>query len=193
MAAPAKTGARDRILAAAEELARCDGPAHLALDAVAARAGMSKGGLLYHFPAKLDLLEALVNGHLARFEEELSQKQRQCPEAPDSLMRCYLEVFVAEHARHQPPPTGVLAAMVQNPELLAPIKRFKRQMLDRLKANAADERQALILFLALEGLRSLSMCNVDVFSEDEATTALEALFAMVPEQGACDALPVRAG
>ncbi|MCC2097105.1 MAG: TetR family transcriptional regulator, partial [Hyphomicrobiales bacterium] len=37
---------RDRILRAASELAFKEGAAHLSLDAVAARAGVSKGGLL---------------------------------------------------------------------------------------------------------------------------------------------------
>lgn len=52
------TTARDRILEAAEELI-ADGDVPPSLDAVAARAGVSKGGLLYHF-GKHSLLEALV-------------------------------------------------------------------------------------------------------------------------------------
>ena len=55
-----KKSARQRILAAADELSRDLGPANLSLDAVAQRAGVSKGGLLYHFPSKARLLKALV-------------------------------------------------------------------------------------------------------------------------------------
>ena len=57
--------------------------------------------------------------------------------------------------------------MVQNPEMLAPIRRFKREMLDRLKANAQRSCEALTIFLALEGLRSLKLCDVDMLTDDE--------------------------
>ena len=53
---------RDRILDAFEALLIEDGEKAATLDAVAALAGVSKGGLLYHFGSK----EALVEGQLAR-------------------------------------------------------------------------------------------------------------------------------
>jgi AcrR family transcriptional regulator len=149
------------------------------LDAVAARAGVSKGGLLYHFPAKLDLLQALVEHHLEGTRNELAQKLAATGVCSNSMLRCYLEVFVSEEKRHQPPPSGVLAAMAQNPELLAPIKHFKREMLDRLKENAAEGSNAIILFLALEGLRSLKLFDVDVLTEEEARSAIKTLSEMV--------------
>ena len=61
--APSPGGtARDRILDAFEELLVQQGERGTTLEAVAAAAGVSKGGLLYHFGGK----EALVDGLLAR-------------------------------------------------------------------------------------------------------------------------------
>lgn len=174
-----KSGARDKILEAADELAREVGPAHLVLDAVATRAGVSKGGLLYHFPSKSDLLQALVESHLELFRDELAEMQGERGLAPDMLLQSYLEIFAAEQTRRQPPPSGVLAAMVQNPELLLPIKRFKREMLDRLKENAKDPSKALILFLALEGLRSLKLCDTDILTEAESKQSIQVLGEMI--------------
>ncbi|MDJ0316981.1 MULTISPECIES: TetR/AcrR family transcriptional regulator [Arthrobacter] len=51
---------RDRVLAAYEDLLISDGPQAATLDAVAASAGVSKGGLLYHFKSKEALIEALL-------------------------------------------------------------------------------------------------------------------------------------
>ena len=48
---------------------------HLSLDAVARRAGLSKGGLLYTFPTKAKLLEALVEQHVAEFDESLRKEE----------------------------------------------------------------------------------------------------------------------
>src|SRR5205809_615370 len=49
-----------KLLDAAEAVVVRQGIANLTLDAVAAEAGMSKGGLLHHFPTKDRLVEALV-------------------------------------------------------------------------------------------------------------------------------------
>lgn len=57
--------ARDRVLNAYEELLINDGPRAATLDAVAAAAGVSKGGLLYHFKSK----EALTGGLVHKLKE----------------------------------------------------------------------------------------------------------------------------
>src|SRR5690606_17155565 len=61
-----RENARQRILDAASQLVRKEGSAHLSLDAVAALAGISKGGLLYHFPNKTALLKAIVEQYVEK-------------------------------------------------------------------------------------------------------------------------------
>jgi AcrR family transcriptional regulator len=60
--APASASTRDRIIDAFAELLGENGERAATLDAVAAAAGVSKGGLLYHFGSK----EALIDGVLER-------------------------------------------------------------------------------------------------------------------------------
>lgn len=52
--------ARDRILDTLEEILTAEGERAATLDAVAARAHVSKGGLLYHFPNREALIMGLV-------------------------------------------------------------------------------------------------------------------------------------
>lgn len=52
--------ARERILAALRHLLSTGGLPAVTLEAVAAQAGVSKGGLLYHFPSKSHLLLGLL-------------------------------------------------------------------------------------------------------------------------------------
>ena len=91
-----------------------------------------------------------------------------------------VDLFVAEQAL--PPPTGVLAALAENPELLVPVSRFKRRLLDRLKANAKDENRALAVFLALEGMRSLRLSDTDRLApaEREAVLGFLAMLTAAP-------------
>lgn len=60
--------ARDRVLDAAGELVAA-GDAVPSLDAVAAAAGVSKGGLLYHFPDKRALLHGIIGRAVVEADE----------------------------------------------------------------------------------------------------------------------------
>jgi AcrR family transcriptional regulator len=56
-----KTSAKESVLDAFERVVIDRGERAATLEAVAVEAGVSKGGLLYHFGAKKDLVEGLVN------------------------------------------------------------------------------------------------------------------------------------
>ena len=171
--------ARDKILAAAEELARVAGPGNLSLDAVAARAGVSKGGLLYHFPTKAKLLEALVEQFLASFDRSLSEREAETGGAPDTLVRAYLDILVGEHLCHRPPPSGLLAALGEDPSFLAPVQRFDRRLLDRMTANASDPTVALIVFLSLHGMKSTQLLNIQSVTDKEFKSVVARLYDLI--------------
>lgn len=172
-----KASSRDRVLKAAGQVAREVGPGHLSLEAVAQRAGISKGGLLYNFPNKARLLEALVEQHLAEFGAALAAKDD--PRRKNSLCAAYMEVFSTELEQRQPPPSGILAAMAENPDFLAPVRRFNRDLVDRMKTGASDEGAALVLFLALEGMRASRLFGVDVLTPGEREAAMATLLTLV--------------
>ena len=78
--------ARDRVLDAYESLLIDHGTAAATLDAVAAAAGVSKGGLLYHFASK----DALAAGLLARLRERSAADAEAIRSAPDGPVSFYL-------------------------------------------------------------------------------------------------------
>ena len=69
---PRPASARDRILVAYEDLLIESGERGATLDAVAARAGVSKGGLLYHFGSKDALTAGFIERLLALTEEDVA-------------------------------------------------------------------------------------------------------------------------
>lgn len=158
---------KQRIVDAAAEIAHVTGPGNLSLDAVAAKAGVSKGGLLYHFPSKAKLLEAVVEMFIESFDGELAKREREKRGQRNSLTEAYLDLAVLDHDCNRPPPSGLLAALAENPDFLAPARRHERELLDRMKQNAADPVVALIVFLAVHGVRSMSMLNLAVVSNEE--------------------------
>lgn len=149
---PAAT--RQRLLDAAGELACEEGASSLSLDAVAAKAGVSKGGLLYHFPSKNALLRAMVADHVGRVRAELEAR------APGALSGaapaltaalCYLDVLREEMCNTPAGASGAFAAMLEDPAFMEPVLTFRND-LRALFARCPDPRRATIVFLACEGL-----------------------------------------
>ncbi|EFQ84607.1 transcriptional regulator, TetR family [Aeromicrobium marinum DSM 15272] len=81
---------RDRLLDAFETLVVGAGSRSATLDAVAAEAGVSKGGLLYHFHSKDDLVEGMLDRLRAQGEDD-TVRMRQAPNGPVDF---YLETSV---------------------------------------------------------------------------------------------------
>ncbi|WP_224387574.1 TetR/AcrR family transcriptional regulator [Pseudonocardia sp. ICBG1293] len=78
--------ARDRVLDAYETLLIEQGPGGATLDAVAAEAEVSKGGLLYHFNSK----ESLVGGLLDRLRERSARDAELMRSDPAGTVAYYL-------------------------------------------------------------------------------------------------------
>ena len=81
-AQPDKETTRERIIAAANLLFYAEGIRAVSVDAIAAKAGVTKKTLYYHFRSKDDLIEAYV---LSRDQPNLKAFARRFAEAPGDL------------------------------------------------------------------------------------------------------------
>lgn len=86
---------RTALLDAAAQVVRERGVS-ATLDDVARRAGVSKGGLLYHFASKQELLLALAREWLERFRAAVEAAVDPADTEPGRLMRAYVRVSVHE-------------------------------------------------------------------------------------------------
>ncbi|WP_229790512.1 TetR/AcrR family transcriptional regulator [Mycetocola manganoxydans] len=89
---PRPASARDRVLTAYEDLLIESGERGATLDAVAARAGVSKGGLLYHFGSK----DALVEGFIARLMDLTEEDIDIMLAAPEGVVDYIIRTSVNE-------------------------------------------------------------------------------------------------
>lgn len=87
-----RPSAREQILDAYEMILIDEGPGAVTLDAVAGRAAVSKGGLLYHFASKDALRDGLVDRLDAFSEEDIASAHA----APDGIVRYYLRTSVTD-------------------------------------------------------------------------------------------------
>ncbi|MGK5632232.1 TetR/AcrR family transcriptional regulator [Streptomyces sp. URMC 123] len=90
--------AKHRILDGALDLLRADGGGSITLDAAARQAGLTKPGLMYHFPTKEALMLAVVEHVAARWEKLLRDRLGQPVEtaSPHRRIRAYVEMSLTE-------------------------------------------------------------------------------------------------
>jgi len=172
-----RANSREKILAAAADVAREAGPGSLSLDAIALRAGVSKGGLLYNFPTKAKLMQALVERYLSEFEQAL-ETARTNSTGDESLLAIYIRLAAKECEETKPSASWIFSAIAEDPDFLAPIKAFRRQLFQRLKAETADKKALLICYLAIEGLRSMNLFDSDILSREEYKALVAALLSV---------------
>jgi AcrR family transcriptional regulator len=138
----ARGDTRAKLLDAASAVIRRDGPQALTLDAVAAQAGVSKGGLLYHFASKRELLDALVARWLDDFQRDIDA-------APGAN---FAESYVRASDGAKAEEAGLLAALVADPNVLAAVRERHAAWQDRVATEGGDPVDATVARLAADGL-----------------------------------------
>lgn len=142
---------REALLDAAEAVLSEQGTQALTLAAVADRADVSKGGLLYHFPTK----EALVRAMVARVIEEFDDLIASYDDgSPGSYTRAYVEAtfeILTGEARAYRRWSAITAAAA-DPEQAEPLNEAMRRWHGRDRADDPDPGAAMIVRLAAEGL-----------------------------------------
>lgn len=146
------TGARTRILDAAFHLARRDGVAAITLEAVASRARVSKGGLLYHFPSKDALVRGMVEDLQRIFEGSLDEAAAADPRPRGRSARAYLAACVEADPQQSSRWLALIGALVQDPTLLEPWRGLVVGLPAIDRAEGTDPVVAGIVRLAADGL-----------------------------------------
>ena len=143
---------RERLLAAAAAVVRREGARGLTLDAVAGEAGVSKGGLLYHFPHKRDLVRGLVADWMDRFEAEVDADAEH--DGAGGWTRAYLSGsdMTRLGAAERDLEFSLLSVLIDAPEELNFVRERYTAWQVRMDADGIDPVDATLVRLAADGL-----------------------------------------
>jgi AcrR family transcriptional regulator len=156
---PTRDGAatKRRIVDAAEAVVLRDGVGHLTLEAAAHEAGLSKGGVLYHFPSRDALVAAMVARIIDQFEEAIAAHLPP-PGSPDhgrpgTFARAYVAASTAPAAEGEERlGAALLAAAAAEPVLLEPLREAAGSWQARLVGDGLDPATATVVRMACDGL-----------------------------------------
>jgi len=148
--------ARTRILDAVEAIVQAKGVPALTLEATARQAGISKGGLLYHFASKEALLTGLLRRLADHIEQDFDSVLAAQPEGPARATRAII-AWIFDHPEtaceeHQRAGAVFLAVFHHDPALLEPIRALFARIRDRLRQDGLPPGHALAVMAASDGL-----------------------------------------
>jgi AcrR family transcriptional regulator len=164
----ARPSRRTALLDAAAAVIRRNGAASLTLDAVAAEAGVSKGGVLYHFATKRALIDGLISRWLDDFAAQLDDGHF----AAAYVGACDLATTEAETE------VGLLAGMLEEPEVLEVARERYAEWMERIIADVGDPVDAWLVRLAADGLWYSDLLGIAAPQGDDRRRLIERLLAL---------------
>lgn len=160
--APACRPANDPILDAAERVAQRDGVGRVTLDAVASEAGLSKSGLIHHYPSKDALIGAMVLRMIDAWSNACDGSIARRAGEPAGAARGLIEAcFECPHSEERVPPSDeddtrrgcvVIAALVHDAKHIEPVRKVHRRIDAKLAADRLPSGLADVVHLALNGM-----------------------------------------
>jgi AcrR family transcriptional regulator len=180
--APGLPAARERILAAAEQLVAQQGASNLTLDAVAHAAGVSKGGLLYHYPNKEALLAAMIERHCDDLDERCACELEQLPaNRPSSALKASILGVLKRRSGREELGAALLAAAAANPALLDGARARYAEHVARLTASGGRFARSAVIMLAVDGLMLGEVWRLTPFTEEQRELIVQELLRLADE------------
>lgn len=168
------------ILESANHLIQRDGVSKLTLEAVAAEAKVSKGGLLYHFPSKNALIEGMIDYFLGNFEESLDQAQTN--DDPREWLRVFVRSTFTISNAHLENSRALLAAVANHPDLLNRVREKYVDWQARTIATGINPALATIIRLATDGLWFNELLGIHTLSDDLYQQVERMLYILIDEE-----------
>lgn len=173
--------ARDKILDAAQRVVADRGAGRITLDEVARESGLSKGGLLYHFPSKEALIQGMLERLIERTSEVREEEAASLGESPHRTLMSVLRVRNREDVFDPHVVTAILAASAEQPELLAPLREHFAQVREEIIAEGGDQPLFWLLWAASDGLLLQEVLGIAPYPAEQSRKVREKLLAVAGE------------
>ncbi|MDO9414959.1 TetR/AcrR family transcriptional regulator [Pararhizobium sp.] len=166
---------RKQLLDVAVRLSVSAGPASVTLEAVSTAAGVSKGGLLHHFPSKLALIDAMFDDLVGRLDDAIGDAMRRDPVAHGRYTRAYLDVVFSLEDSEEGPGWHVLTmALLAEPHLRRRWQQWVAERQDEFVGTDSSVDTQLVRFAA-DGLWFADLVGSHAFDTAARTALLQRL------------------
>lgn len=161
--------------AAAQVIARL-GVGAFTIESVAQEAGVTKGGVLHHFPSKEALIHGLIDWVIDAFNAQLEQELNAEPEGkPGRWLRAYIRTIfsVRDDDIHLIP--ALANAVAGDQQKLSQIRRSIEASQQAAVQDGLDPIQAVIIRTAVDGVVFAQALGIDVLDDETKHKVYEEL------------------
>lgn len=166
------------ILTAATEIVQEEGVVKLTLEAVAKRAGVSKGGLLYHFPSKEALIKGMVEEWTNNYFEYIHSLVNSDNKDNGKWSRAFIKSSFSD-LENKNLNAALTAAMFINPDLLDDFKQKYDILQKKLLNDGIDPVKITIARLSIDGLWLTGTFGISPLNEELKIQVFDELIKMI--------------
>ncbi|MFC5649528.1 TetR/AcrR family transcriptional regulator [Paenibacillus solisilvae] len=157
---------RNNALSAASFIVKNHGVEKLTLEAVAKEAGISKGGLLHHFPNKQALIRGLVEELTDNFVTDVNNRAANATTSDGKWSRAYLEATFNDITEGNEMSTALIASLFTSPDLLAKLQSEYLIWQKNIENDGIDPVKSTLVRLAADGLWLSEMFGLGKLNDD---------------------------
>lgn len=170
-----------KIFEASRKILQEKGVLGLTLAEAASVAGVSKGGLLYHFGTKSELLAGLLHFEATTFEQAVTEAAEEDKE-PGAWTRAYI-IASSEQALQGRSLSAVIGSLLLEPSLLPVYASHTARWAELLNRDQLPERTTRLIRFAVEGLWFDEVCGLQPLEPKQRAEFLDELLAMTRSGG----------
>ena len=158
---------RGALLDAAERVVLRDGAGQLTMDAVAAEAGVSQGGVLYAFPSKDALIDALFTRAFAAMDAIGDAFLATAGDTPENRVRAHVLGSKGASELITERSLALIANFMRSPQYRQGAQDYYAEVMSRLDLTTPSGRRARLALLAVEGAATLRGFDLYPISEKD--------------------------
>lgn len=166
---------RETVLDAAQTVVTERGVAAMTLENVAALAGVTKGGLIYHFKTRELLLQALIERIVEQIESRHAAEAAKRGQTLKALLMAMIDDAFTMPTAEKALMRNLLAAISTYPAQLGPVQRMYERMISSISQQDEHRGVALMVSCALDGLVFLELLDIKQFNDEERSQMHQSL------------------
>lgn len=156
------------ILNACVELIINDSLQKFSLNEVAKKAGVSKGGLLHHYPSKEDLIKAIVRENFDTYLDTILERIKSVPPYPGRTPAIYLQSIEEPITENEEKiVSAVLVASIYDKNLMKPFQEFYSKIDACVLEDGGNTMKAKMIIINMDAIWINQMLGTYLFSQND--------------------------
>lgn len=183
----------EHILDAVERLVCLEGTRKLTIDAVAAEAGMSKGGVLYNFRSKHELLLGVIRRVVCdvrkrtyALSDKLKEQGVACP-----ILAASFQIY--KDYREKTAPKALFALAAQEPDLVAEFQEMSTEFGQAVSNEISDPVLGHMCLLIIDGLYYRQALDIENYGTGEIDELIDRVLEITSKNAQYAKLNAEAG